>query len=292
MRKWFVLVLLLVLTLPASARAQNEITLESLKISLWPEYDQPSLLVIYDFEVAAGTPLPARVNIRIPKDANLTAVAYQGENGLLNAEFSGPEPDGYWQVISIFIRQSALHRLEYYQPLQRDGGERDFEYHWAGDYAVNNFRVEVQIPSDSTAVKATPVLPFMLETPFQSGRVSLGTLTAGEEYRLKLQYSRAVNETVFAPASTQVSAEPITQDTAGRVTLDNLPYVLLGFGIILIAGAVYYFRQSGSASTTKVRKRAHKSKAEESQTHCHECGTRALVEDRFCRVCGTKLRGG
>lgn len=291
MRKWFVLLALLVLLVPAPARAQTELTLESLKVTLWPEYDQPSLLVLYDFELAAGTPLPINVNIRIPRDANITAVAYAGETGMLNAEFSGPEEDGNWQVISFFVQQPALYRLEYYQPLNREGGVRSFKYKWAGDYAVNNFRLEVQIPADSTSVKTTPALPFMLESPFQSGRVSLGSLPADENYQLELQYTRTSNETVFSSESDQVDTAPLTQDTAGRVSLDNLPYYLLGVGIVLIAGAAYYFRQLNAAPAAKPRKRAHKAAAEESHIYCHECGTRALTEDRFCRVCGTKLRG-
>lgn len=291
MRKWFVLVVLLVLLIPAPARAQTELTLESLKVTLWPEYDQPSLLVLYDFEVAAGTPLPVTANIRIPRDANITAVAYESETGLLNAEFSGPQEDGDWQVISFFIRQPAVYRLEYYQPLKYEGAVRSFKYKWPGDYAVNDFRLEVQIPADSTSVKTTPVLPFTLETPFQSGRASLDNLAAEEYYQLELQYARASNETVFPPASAQVDTEPLTQDTAGRVSLDNLPYYLLGFGIVLIAGAAYYFRHLNAAPASKPRKRVQKAAAAESQTYCHECGTRALAEDRFCRVCGTKLRG-
>lgn len=291
MRKWFVLVVLLVLLVPAPARAQTEVTLESVKVTLWPEYDQPSLLVLYDFEVAAATPLPTKVNIRIPREANITAVAYEGETGMLNAEFSGPEEDGSWQVVSFFIQQPAVYRLEFYQPLNYDGAVRSFKYKWAGDYAVNDFRLEVQIPADSTSVKTTPVLPFTLETPFQSGRVSLGSLPADEYYQLELQYTRSSNDTVFPPASAQVESEALTQDTAGRVSLDNLPYYLLGFGIVLIAGAAYYFRQLNAGPQAKPRKRTHKATTEESQTYCHECGARALTEDRFCRVCGTKLRG-
>ena len=80
----------------------------------------------------------------------------------------------------------------------------------------------------------------MLESPFQSGRVSLGSLPADEYYQLELQYTRASNETVFAPASDQVETAPLSQDTAGRVSLDNLPYYLLGVGIVLIAGSVAY----------------------------------------------------
>ena len=94
--------------------------------------------------------------------------------------------------------------------------------------------------------------------------------------------------------STQVTAaEPITQNTAGRVTLERLPYILGSVGLLLILGAGYYFWQIQSAEISKPRKRnRNQEEAEVGSIHCHECGTRAYADDRFCRVCGTKLRTG
>ena len=155
MRKWFTLLFILFLVSPSSVQAQNAITFDSLNVRLLAEYDQPSMLVIYDFEPTADTTLPASVNIRIPKDANITAVASQESTGLQNTEFTGPVDDGNWQTITIFIKTLTTYHVEYYEPINREGNNRSFTYTWTGDYPINSFRVDIQLPSDSTSVKAS-----------------------------------------------------------------------------------------------------------------------------------------
>jgi len=290
MRKDFILLFLLLLVFPASVQAQNAVTLESLNVRLWSEYDQPSMLVIYDFELASDTTLPATVDIRIPKAANITAVAYQEGGDLLNTEFAGPVEDGNWQTITFFVKTLTAYHLEYYQPIAREGNNRAFTYQWTGNYQINNLRVEIQLPDDSTAVKAKPMLPFVPSQPFLSGSASVSNLGAGETYQLDLSYARISESSILPAASPQVAAEPITPDTAGRVTLDNLPYILGGVGVLLIVSAIYYFWRSNSAQAPRSRKRLHNTKNESGQVYCHECGARANDDDRFCRTCGSKLR--
>lgn len=292
MRKWFFLAVAVLLILPGPVQGQSSITLESLNVHLLSEYDQPSMLVIIDFAVATDTPLPTQVDVHLPNSGNITAVAYLSGNQLLNAEFAGPETDGTWQVVTIFIKEYSTYHLEYYEPLSREGTERSFKYQWSGEYAVNNFRIDIQVPQDSTAVKSRPMLPFAPSEQFLSSRGSLEDLAAGETYQVDLQYTRTTDEIVLPASSRQVTAsEPITQNTAGRITLDSLPYILGGVGLLLILGAGYYFLQTTSVQTFKPRKRQPPKKDEESaNVYCHECGTRAHAEDHFCRVCGTKLR--
>ena len=292
MRKWLTLLFLLLLVFPAAVQAQNAVTLESLNVRLWSEYDQPSMLVIYDFELTPDTSLPAKVDIRIPKGANITAVAYQEGSDLLTLEeFSGPVEDGNWQTITYFAKTLTTYHLEYYQPINRDGANRSFTYKWTGAYLVKNFRVEIQLPDDSTAVKATPMLPFVPNQPFLSGSASVSNLEAGKTYQVDLSYSRVSESAIVTAVSPQVVAsEPITQGTAGRVTLDNLPYILGGVGVLLIVSAIFYFWRSNSIQASKPRKRNQHSKDEKTMVYCHECGARANGEDRFCRTCGSKLR--
>lgn len=294
MRKWLFLILAVCLILPAAVQAQGSLRLETLTVRLWSEYDQPSMLVILDFTVPSDTTLPATVGLRIPQDTNITAVAYQSGSQLLNAEYSGPETAGAWQVINIFVKEFSTYHIEYYQPMERKGTERSFTYLWSGEYAVNTFRIEIQVPLDSTAVKSRPALPFAPSEQFLSSRATANNLEAGETYPLNLQYSRTSDETVLPPSSPQVSAsEPITQNTPGRITLDSLPYILGGVGLLLVLGAGYYFLQSKSVRVPRPRKRQPGRKdVESANVYCHECGTRAHADDRFCRVCGTKLRTG
>jgi len=292
MRKWLILVLAVLLVFPRAARAQNNITLETVTVRLWPEYDQPSMLVIYDFTVPDNMPLPVTVSIPVPPDGNITAVAYQADNGLMNTEFAGPTEKNGWQAVDIFVKEHTTYHLEYYQTVVRTESKRSFKYKWPGTYPVNNFRVEIQVPEDSTSVRSNPMLPFVLSKPFLSGNVAIGNLEAGETYELNLHYVRTSEDTVMP--STQVTAsEPITQNTAGRVTLERLPYILGSVGLLLILGAGYYFWQTQSAEISKPRKRnRNREETELTSIHCHECGTRAYDDDRFCRVCGTKLRTG
>jgi hypothetical protein len=292
MRKWLAWIFPCLLLFPFSAQAQSSLTLDSLKISLWPEYDQPSMLVIYDFKLPADTKLPVSLKILIPKDANLTAVAYQQGNNYMNTEFSGPGDEDNQQAITIPIKELKTYHVEYYEPLSRDGNNRSFNYQWLGEYAVNNLKVEVQVPEDSTALKTTPALPFVPNQNFLTGSVSVGSLKQGDVYRVQLNYARTSEATSVQSASAQVTAsESITQKTFGRVTLNNLPYILGTIGILLILGAAFYFWRSTSLpELAKGRKRPLKTQSSGAQIYCHECGTRANPEDRFCRVCGTKLR--
>ena len=291
MRKWFVWLFILALGLPSSARAQNAVTLDSLDVRLWAEYDRSSMLVIYDFIPTQNTTLPASIQLRIPKNANITAVAYQQGTQLINTDFGGPVDDGNWQTITILVKTLTSYHLEYYQTIKRDGNNRSFTYRWTGEYPVNNFKVEVQLPDDSTAVKANPMLPFAPSQPFLSGSASLSNLAEGKTYQIDLSYARISEAPVAPPSTSEVTAaEQITQNTVGRVTLDNLPYILGAVGILLILLAIYYFWRSNSIQLSRPRKRQQGAKVEKTVVYCHECGTRAHPEDRFCRTCGSKLR--
>lgn len=283
--------LALFLIFPSSAAAQGEITLDSLKVRLWSEYDQPSMLVIYDFQVTSDTQLPANVDIRIPNSANIIAIAFDENGKLVNADFTGPVADGNWQVLTFKVLAHTTYHLEYYQPLERDGNVRSFTYKWSGEHPVNNFSVEVDVPSDSTGIKTTPTIPFVQDQNIMTGGAVKNGLGAGDTYQVQLSYSRSSETTIATPPSAGVeSSAPIESNTEGRVSMNNLPYILGGFGAILILGALFYAWRANQSQSSKPRKRRRAKQEANSQIYCHECGTRAQPSDRFCRTCGSKLR--
>jgi hypothetical protein len=214
---------------------------------------------------------------------------------LLLAEYkNNPVEDANWQVITIFITEPTTYYVEYYQPLIRSGDKRSFTFQWTGDHPVQNFNVEVQVPNDSSAIKTTPAIPFFQDQTFLSGGAMLRSMDEGDSYQLQLEYSRSSdNPSVTPPAGQSVEPLlPVNSNTDGRVTLDNLPYVLGGFGALLILAALYYFIRGSPARTKKTPSRKRPgAKDANSQIYCHECGARAQGGDRFCRICGSKLRG-
>jgi hypothetical protein len=295
MRKRCMIIILFVLSIVYPAHAQSAVALKMMNVQLWAEHDQPSMLVIYTFEVTDDTHIPTSIDIRLPSAGNITAVAFDKNNELFLADFTNkPIEDANWQVITIFIKERTTYHVEYYQPLERNGNKRYFTFQWTGAHPIENFDIEIQVPNDSTGVKTTPAIPFFQEQIFLIGGVMLNTINEGDGYQLHLEYSRTNDEPSVLPPSGQAVEPlmPIDADTDGRVTLDNLPYVLGGFGAILIVTALIYFLRSGSPRIQrKPRQKQRGLQGASSQTHCHECGTRAREGDRFCRICGSKLRG-
>ncbi len=295
MRKWMMFLFILgIVAFPFSVHAQTEIKLAGIQVQLWPEYDQPSMLVIYDFQVATSTALPSTVNIRIPKDAKLSAVAQTAANGLVNSEYNGPTTVGDWQVVGVKISELATYHVEFYEPLVKNGTTRQFSYLWPADYAADDFSVNVREPTDITQIATIPAMP---ESQGKDGATYLqtdfGAQPAGQQFKLDLTYIKT-SDTLGVPQQNVQPSVPLSADTAGRVMFSNyLPYILGGLGVILIVGGLLYFWRS-SRRVSQVRKR-HSTQAEkeiESDIYCHQCGARARTADRFCRVCGTKLRLG
>lgn len=294
------LALLMVLILPGGAQAQGGVKLDFLSVELWSEFDQPSMLVINEFVISPEIPLPVTIKWRFPKQGNLVAVAYESEGLLLNSPFESSAEQGDWQTITLRVDTYNTYHIEYYQSLARDGNRRSFKYHWLGDYSVGELRLSLSLPADSINVETTPALARLSAVPDRNllvGSEILTDLKMGRSYQFDLAYERDSDELTDPGQVNQITpSEPLSTETDGRVSVDNLPWIIGGVGIALIGfGMFFYWRstRAGSGSSKRARKHSRHSQPQEESSqpqYCHECGTRANPGDRFCRTCGSRLR--
>lgn len=295
MLKWLVFIVLLVgVIIPFAAEAQGETKLDAINIELWSEYDEPSMLVIYQFIVSQDTPLPAEITLRFPKEGNLVAVAVEDSGQLFLKDFTPPVEQGDWQAIKIRAESYAPHRIEYYQPLRLDGNKRQFRYQWFGDYPVKQFTVALLVPADSTELITSPLLENTASEAnglITSGSVTRNDLRMGNSFQFSLEYQRTSNA-LISPETQIEPAAPVNEDTPGRVSIANLPWIIGLFGIALIGIALFsYWRSTQYGESEPRKRRPPKVQATtEGQGYCQECGARAYVGDRFCRTCGSRLR--
>ena len=296
MRKWFpVFILGVLFVFPSLASAQAGIRIATLDVQLWPEYDQPSMLVIYDFTIAPETKLPTSLTFHIPAGANLIAVASNQSGSLVNVPYDGPVKDGQGQSFTLDITSTNKYHFEYYEPLTRNGDARAFDYLWDGAYAVNVFSMRVQAPLDTVSWATKPAL---IRSVSGDGLTYYGNtplaLKNGEQFTLNLKYQKSSDRLVTSSQGLQPST-PVDQNTPGRVSLTNyLPYILGGLGALLIVGGLVYYWRSGRRQVNKPRRRqradSNNAEAEGAEVYCPQCGTRAKPSDRFCRVCGARFR--
>lgn len=290
MRKSVILLaLLLLLVFPAIASAQSPVSFEQLDIQFWPDYDQPSVLVMYDFVVSADTPLPALISVRIPAGSQLFAVAREESGGLMNVQYDQPVQVGNYSVVSFSVTDRSTYRVEFYVPYVLSEQRRTFIYIWPGDYDVATFKFWLQEPAGATNVTTEPAMSNL--GPSQNGftyqSLVLQNVKVGENLSLKFSYDK---DNASLAGGVQPSA-PLEQP---QPLMSFLPWIVGGVGVALIVGGGVWYWVSGRAGSGVGRSRKrHTAQAEEdpvAMAYCSQCGKRAGPGDRFCRACGTKLQ--
>ncbi len=289
-----VLTILALFLLPMAAHAQGAIKLDSVSVDLWPEYDQPGLLVIYHIQMASDTVLPVTLPLRIPASAQVNAVAaLNQDNGLVNAPYQSIVK-GDWSTLSI-TANSLQVQVEYYVSLEKDGVTRPISYVWPGDQPVNTLDVNFLLPPASDQVKVDPAP--ITTGPGQGGLTNYlmrtANLPAGQTFTVSVQYERQTDELSIASLPVQAVSTPGTTTPGLTSAPSFLPWLLGGLGVVFLAAGGFAFYSSKRGERTQVKKNGRHNASQESQeeaVYCDECGKRAQPGDLFCRTCGARLK--
>ncbi len=302
MRKWLLpLLFVFSLILPVRVNAQNPLTFSSMFIQIWPEYDKPSVLVIYQISLDSAATFPATISLRIPTDVGEPyAVAEQQADGSLYNITSTRQVNGEWATITFTTTTPKVH-LEYYDPaLTKDASARHFEYNWPGDYAISQLTIQVQQPSGATDMRISPSLGVGIVgsdnlTYFTQ---DIGAISAGQTIQITIDYQKST-DTLSAEGLVAPSA-PVPQSSVADLNISAwLPRILGIIGVGLIIGAIVWFWRSGRQGPARQTRR-RRSKigpnapeadpaSDEDAVYCSQCGKRASPGDQFCRSCGTPI---
>ena len=293
MRKLLLFLILVVIgSFPIGAQAQNNISFSSVAVEIWPEFDQPSVLVIYHYNLGADVSLPATLDLRVPIQADVNAVAVNDNSGVLITANYERKISGDWAILTLNATSRNI-QVEYYDQYIRQGDTRQYNYVWPGNYPVDAFSINFQQPVGSTDLKLTP--------QFGAGVVAadgltyynslIGALPASETYSLSIEYQKSTDTLSASGQSVQPSAPlPAPTNLTGI-----LPWILGGLGGLLVLGGLVvgliYWRREQDKPSNNTRKRRAMTQKETpgGDVYCNLCGKRSQPGDVFCRSCGSRL---
>jgi ribosomal protein L40E len=310
--------ILCLVVLAGAVAAQGTPTLSSLEIALWPEYDRPEMLVIYQGTFAADTPLPMPVEIWLPaRVGQPTAVAYVDETGQrLNQTYS-TRVEGEMLVVSFELPTLAF-QLEYYDTLPIDAaGQREYTLIYTADYAVEDVSLELQVPPTAQDVSMEP-----LATPIGPQGDGLayyqadgGSMEQGQSQSWTIRYQKDnADLTAASLASSGTSGSQAAPTSQGALTVqggDNNSTVLLfvvAFGALLAVGVgAFWLGQHTQPVAEEVlpppRRQKHRGSGRSTRSpdppasalnsevaFCYKCGAKLRPDSEFCHKCGAVVR--
>lgn len=296
MRRLTFLVPIILFLVPLSVSAQGEVTLDTLQIEFWPEYDRPEILVIYTILLSEDVQLPVILSFRIPAEAGDPFVVADGEVG--DKVIYERTVEGDWGIIS-FTTNSTTIIIEYYDPnLTKEDSARNFTYTWPGDYPVNNMSVVIKQPLDAVSMQATPQLDGSQreEDGYLYFYKELNAMSTGQKFEITVEYEKqsdVLSQELEITQPSTANQPPLTDPTPDSTSM--MKWLAIGLGVLglaILGHSVISLNQRSSrpASRKRSRSRSRSSGGGEAGGYCHNCGTKAQSGNKYCRDCGTKLR--
>lgn len=312
MKRILLILVLSLVVLAGSVYAQDAPTLTELKLSVWPEYDRPEVLVIYRGSFADDTPLPVPVEVRIPASVGRpTAVAYSGEGGQTFNQEHTTRTEGDWLVVSFQLPTTGF-QLEYYDTLPVDAdGKRTYEFAYMPDYLITSLNVEFQVPPTAE--------DFVLEPSASSVQqeadgltyhlVQAGPVDKGDTKSWTFTYQKPDSDltvSAFLQPEIPAPAAPSAAESSGS----SIVWIFLVAFVALIgvgATAFWLGQRTHPASdleprTSQRQKRRGSGRAQQSERQsaaapgaaeaffCRQCGAGLRHDSEFCHKCGMAVR--
>lgn len=282
-------VLALFLTVAPVAFAETTATpegpaVEGMKVSVWPEYDTPSILVIYRGRLDSSVQLPATVRVRIPKGAKVASTAAVDPSG-------GFVYDTAWRTHKVtsagndddelsFQSSSRDWQCELYLDKISSTGQRNFDFNFQPSGTVGELLVEIQKPLRAENFKVEPAGGKVVvdERGFETSLFSFTKLDPARRLHFVVSYEKA-------------DAKPSVGKTT-EAQNNNSAIIIVGFLAVVLAGLFAFWRFRVSAAGTPRRAApvpANKRKKAASGRYCPECGAAVGKSAKFCGSCGKKI---
>jgi len=300
----------------ASAPAAD-LVMVRLRLSIWPEYDDPRVLIMLRGEMAPRQAFPASITLPIPKGAEIIGAGMISEQNELLLHPHQVLPGDTHDTLQLNLPVPRFFVELYYNPFTTSGPERRFVYPAPTTYPIELFEVDIQQPLKSTAFTLDPAP--MERTTDNQGFTYHQFAYRDVGKRQSQTFTIAYTKTATTPSISKQQPAPQPTEKA-RVRSDNTLVVLGIFAgaILLFAGGAWLMQRSErqpmpttttvapsvSMSDTLLELLRDEAQPQETESaavppilpqtriinFCANCGRKLLPDDRFCSGCGQPIK--
>ena len=291
--------LLLVLNAPGFSLAQSPDRITQLEIAVWPEFDDPRLLVQYDGTLTAQDGYPREVSLYIPATAQLLATAYKDEQQqFINTEPATTADAGSGLKRVTFKTPKPNFHLEYYDDAIKGSPDKAIAFAYNASLPADTVQIQVQQPLKSENFKTAPAAALISEGMhgFKYHIFNYPNVAADQALKLNINYTKTdpnpSMQNVVPPETSGTTAPDAGASDSAVPTNPQQIYIIVGVGIAVALGLLalwmWYSRRkpkmayAGAGGATK--------KADRVTGFCSQCGNALNAGDNFCPKCGAKRK--
>jgi hypothetical protein len=218
----------------AGIAAGSQTTISSLNVDIWPEHDDPRLLVIYRGTLSANASLPHTLTFTIPPGGQVNASAYRSDDGQLWSSPSQYRQQGD-RLMATFTIQARGFQFEYYVDAITGLPQRLFALDLVFPLAIEALTISVEQPLRSSAFTLTPPAGGTAAAlgGFTHHLYNVGRWPAGRVWQVRATYRKEDRN----PSVARAMQTPEPADTSAQ-TAPGFPRWPWGTGaaVLVLAG--------------------------------------------------------
>ncbi len=266
-------------------RAEGPLRITSMNVSVWPEYDQPGVLVQYQGQIAGKSDKtnPREISFLVPKDAGVGAACAIKSDGNHTSETwkESDAGDGFVQV-TFKLTEPTFHLEYYFNPLV-GSPDKKIDFVYKAIMPADEIQLDIQHPLKATNFALNPDAPDSHKDSdgFTYHSYTFKQVAAGQKISSSVAYTKTDPKPSVTGQTNSVSAESASQNSPN---LNQAIAVGIVIGAIGIAG--FFFLQRNVRQPTRTRAVRRDARGEQTGGFCTQCGNAMEAEDKFCARCG------
>jgi mono/diheme cytochrome c family protein len=287
--------------------SDTELRIARLRLSIWPEYDDPRVLIMFRGELAPRSTFPTSLTLSIPKGAEIIGAGRISEQNDLLLLPHQVTPGESHDSLEMDLTESRFFVEFYYDPFGA-GANKRFTYTLRPTYAIERLEVDIQQPLRATNFTTDPP-PLRQETNqkgFTFHWFLQRDIDPGEVKSFTISYTKTTAE----PSVIKPQPEPaVAASSRTALSPTIIAFGLLAGAVVLFGGGAWLWKgyqrrrqvvppfpspsPTSQAKTESIAAETGLSNLGPPTTkvdnYCSSCGRRLDSAYRFCPGCGRPL---
>ncbi len=222
--------------------ANEDLSIGRMRVAIWPEYDDPSVLVIYDGKLDEDVRFPVKTSFLIPKGAVISDACSLSFSGQHFCQLYKTINRGAFDEVRLLLPYPNFYLSFHSSLVDTKNEKRAFDYKVKANHSIKTMEVDIQQPLRTTEFKLLPAgAASSIEKDFTHFRYTFGPISAGEEKAFKVSYLKkdqkpSVDIKYSAMNGPKVFGSPYdTQKNVKTIIL-----ILFGTGIAGVSAVVWF----------------------------------------------------
>lgn len=174
--------------------SSDSLTIGRMRVSIWPEHDDPSLLVIYDGRFEGASSYPIKTRFFIPKGSVISDACSLSHEGQHFCQLYKTIPQGEFDEVTLTLPYPNFY-LSFHTPrFDIQNEQRNFDYRIKTNHPIKTLEADIQQPLRSAGFSITPAKG---ATPQELDETSISQIKGFTHFAYVLRDIKADQQPLF-----------------------------------------------------------------------------------------------